>query len=98
MTYGCAFWLDGSDNIPKDFNDSKQLKADKRAQLFKQIQSSDTIGFVLRILHASEISRSMLRKVPYNLNAMSHDAAIDMIRCVLDAGVKVDTWYVLFCV
>ena len=37
----------------------------------------------------------MLRKVPYNLNAMSHDAAIDMIRCVLDAGVKVDTWYVI---
>ena len=97
MTYGCAFWLDGSDNIPKDFNDSKQLKAEKRALLFKEIQSSNTIGFVLRILHASEISRSMLRKVPYNLNAMSHDAAIDMIRCVLDAGVKVDTWYVIFC-
>ncbi len=77
------------------FNDSKQLSAEKRAALFKDIQSSESIGFVLRVLHASEISRNMLRKAPYNLNAMSHDAAIEMIWAVLDAGVKIDTWYVL---
>lgn len=38
----------------------------------------------------------MLRKVPYNLNAMSHDAAMEMIWAVLDAGVKIDTWCVHF--
>lgn len=48
----------------------------------------------MRVLQASEISRAMLRKVPYNLNAMSHDAAMEMIWAVVDAGVKIDTWYV----
>ncbi len=101
MTYAAAFWdanctaEDGS--IPSGFNDSKQLTPEKRASLFNEIRSSATIGFVLRILHASEISRSMLRKVPYNLNAMSHDAAMEMIWAVLNAGVKIDTWYVMVC-
>jgi ribonuclease HII len=78
--------------VPKDFNDSKQLTPEKRAALFKQIRNSDSIGFVLRVLHASEISRNMLRRVPYNLNAMSHDAAMEMIWAVIWAGVKIDTW------
>ena len=87
-----AFWNPNSDNIPSGFNDSKQLSAEKRAALLEDIRSSDSIGFVLRVLHASEISRNMLRKAPYNLNAMSHDAAMEMIWAVLDAGVKIDTW------
>ena len=86
-----AYWLPGS-TVPADFNDSKQLSPEKRAALFKEIRKSENIGFVLRILHASEISRNMLRKVPYNLNAMSHDAAMEMISAVLAAGVKIDTW------
>ncbi len=96
MTYAAAFWDPDSagDSIPSGFNDSKQLTPEKRASLFNEIRSSKSIGFVLRILHASEISRSMLRKVPYNLNAMSHDAAMEMIWAVLNAGVKIDTWYV----
>jgi hypothetical protein len=40
----------------------------------------------------SEISTNMLRKVPYNLNAMNHDAAMEMIWAVIGAGVKIDTW------
>ena len=94
MTYGCAFWHPSSSDIPSDFNDSKQLSAEKRASLFSQIRRSTNIGFVLRVLHASEISRNMLRRSPYNLNAMSHDAAMEMIRAVLDAGVRIDTAYV----
>lgn len=94
MTYAAAFWdpNDGTSVIPPGLNDSKQLTPEKRASLFQEIRSSNSIGFVLRILHASEISRNMLRKVPYNLNAMSHDAAIEMIWAVLNAGVKIDTW------
>ena len=94
MTYGCAFWHPSSEGIPPDFNDSKQLTAEKRASLFRAIRTSADIGFVLRVLHASEISRNMLRRDPYNLNAMSHDAAMEMIRAVLDAGVRIDTAYV----
>mmetsp|Transcript_22054 Transcript_22054/g.45314 ORF Transcript_22054/g.45314 Transcript_22054/m.45314 type:complete len:397 (-) Transcript_22054:278-1468(-) len=95
MTYAAAFWNpDAVISIPAGFHDSKQLTPEKRAALFKEIKSSDCIGFVLRVLHASEISRNMLRRVPYNLNAMSHDAAIQMIWAVLDAGVKIETCYV----
>jgi ribonuclease H2 subunit A len=37
----------------------------------------------------------MLRKdVPYNLNAMSHDAAMEMVRAVLDAGVRISKCYI----
>ena len=36
----------------------------------------------------------MLRANPYNLNAMSHDSAMEMIQAVLDAGVKIDTAYI----
>eukprot|EP00562_Extubocellulus_spinifer_P007711 CAMPEP_0178504450 /NCGR_PEP_ID=MMETSP0696-20121128/18600_1 /TAXON_ID=265572 /ORGANISM="Extubocellulus spinifer, Strain CCMP396" /LENGTH=376 /DNA_ID=CAMNT_0020133687 /DNA_START=105 /DNA_END=1235 /DNA_ORIENTATION=- len=96
MVYGAAFWAKDTDAnvIPKDFNDSKQLSAEKRDELFQKIKDIPDIGFVVRVLHASEISRSMLRKDPYNLNAMSHDSAIQMIRAVVDAGVKIDTCYV----
>jgi ribonuclease HII len=93
MTYAAAYWLpDDESSIPKGLNDSKQLTPEKRAALFKEIRGSDTIGFVLRVIHASEISRNMLRRVPYNLNAMSHDAAMEMIWAVIGAGVRIETW------
>ena len=95
MTYGAAYWhQDVEDKVQEGFLDSKQLSAEKRSSLFSKIKSNSHIGFVLRVLHASEISRNMLRKEPYNLNAMSHDAAFQMIRAVLNAGVKIDTCYI----
>ena len=95
MTYGLAYWHpDDEDKIPKGFTDSKQLDKNTRDSLFSSVQSCHNMGFVLRVLHASEISRNMLRANPYNLNAMSHDSAMEMIQAVLDAGVKVDTAYI----
>lgn len=95
MTYGCAFWNPDDENlIPKGFTDSKQLDKNTRSSLFSSIKACSSMGFVLRVLHASEISRNMLRAEPYNLNAMSHDSAMDMIQAVLDAGVKIDTAYI----
>lgn len=95
MTYAAAFWAKSQDSkVPHGFNDSKQLTADSRENLYRQIMTCSEMGFVLRVLHASEISRNMLRKEPYNLNAMSHDAAMQMIQAVLDAGVKIHNCYV----
>ena len=97
MTYAAAYWHPTNvptTSIPSDFNDSKQLSSEKRKSLFQQIQNHADIGFVLRILHASEISRNMLRSSPYNLNAMSHDVAISMIYAVLNSGVQIDTCYI----
>ena len=95
MTYAAAFWAKSQDaKIPQGFNDSKQLTVDSRESLYEQIMTTQEMGFVLRILHASEISRNMLRRNPYNLNAMSHDAAMQMIQAVLDAGIKIHNCYV----
>ena len=84
MTYAAAYWHpDVEDQVPKGFLDSKQLSAEKRSALFSKIKSNEHTGFVLRVLHASEISRNMSsRKEPYNLNAMSHDTAMQMIHAV----------------
>jgi ribonuclease H2 subunit A len=96
MVYAAAYWnMNDSDNIPKGLADSKILSSLTRATLFEQIQASHNIGFVVRILHASEISGNMLRKNPkYNLNEMSHDAAIQMIHSVLEAGVSIQSCYI----
>ncbi|GKY95047.1 hypothetical protein MPSEU_000469000 [Mayamaea pseudoterrestris] len=96
MIYGAAYWHPSvASSIPKDFNDSKQLSEDKRASLLKKIlYETPAIGFAVRVIHASEIARNMLRPAPYNLNQMSHDAAIEMIRRLLVAGVRIDTCYI----
>jgi ribonuclease H len=95
MLYGMAFWHTSvTDNIPGDFNDSKQLTEQQREVLFEKILACRDIGFAARVLHASEISRNMLRPEPYNLNQMSHDAAIGMIRAVVRCNVSVQTCYI----
>jgi ribonuclease H2 subunit A len=81
-------------NIPKDFNDSKQLTEKDRDRLFDTIVQHPHIGFGFRALLPSEISRNMLRPRPYNLNEMSHDATMVLIRKVLKAGVSVRTAYI----
>lgn len=93
MVYGMAFWQKDI-QVPKDFNDSKQLTEEKRASLFQTILDTPQIGFCIRVLHASEISRNMLRAEPYNLNAMSHDAAIQMIRHLQQAGVSIEQCFI----
>mmetsp|Transcript_33377 Transcript_33377/g.37968 ORF Transcript_33377/g.37968 Transcript_33377/m.37968 type:complete len:348 (-) Transcript_33377:133-1176(-) len=94
MVYAAAYWNDNNDEIPSGYDDSKQMTAESRNKLFSATMDCKSIGFVIRVLHATEISQSMLRKVPYNLNNMSHDAAIQMIQCVLDAGVNVKKCYI----
>jgi ribonuclease HII len=101
MVYGMAYWAapaaaDQEDllNIPKDFNDSKQLTEKDRDRLFDTIVQHPHIGFGFRALLPSEISRNMLRPRPYNLNEMSHDATMVLIRKVLKAGVSVRTAYI----
>lgn len=99
MVYGCAYWNSKSDldKIPKDFNDSKQLSEKTRDALLDNILHNDAIGFAVRVIHASEISRNMLRsnkQQPYNLNAMSHNAAIDIIHKLIEAGVDIQACFI----
>ena len=95
MVYGMAYWSSAvEDKIPKSFNDSKQLTEEKRSQLFDEILAHEHIGFALRSLLPSEISRNMLRSTPYNLNEMSHDTAMILIRKLLNANVNVAKCYI----
>jgi len=96
MTYGCAFWsLDKDEEMcQKGFDDSKALTSEKRYRLFESIENTPEVGYLVRVLHASEISRKMLRQSPYNLNEMSHDTAMDMIRAVLNAGLNLVHCYI----
>lgn len=97
MVYGMCFWhlsAQEANKIPKDFNDSKQLSEPQREKLYETILKTPEIGFSARVLHASEISRNMLRREPYNLNQMSHDAAISMIRNLVDRKIAVQICYI----
>lgn len=47
------------------------------------------LGWSIRVLSAEEISREMLHKSRRSLNSISYDAAIELIRGVLDRGVNV---------
>ena len=84
--------------------DSKQLTPVQRDHLLGSINAKDSIGYLIRTLSPKEISANMLqtygcnipiiRRVPFNLNEMSHKAAIDMIRELLKMKVKVSEVYI----
>lgn len=98
MIYGCVFWA-ASDNTNMSklgFNDSKLLSAKSRKKHFDTMMNdTPTLGLAVRVLHATEISRNMFRAdAPYNLNSMSHDAAISLIKAVQNAGVEITHVYI----
>ena len=97
MVYGSAFCA-VEDEIKlrqMGFNDSKQLTEAKRDQLWEELQTVGFIGWRINALDAKEISEGMLRRYQkYNLNAMSHDTAIGLVRGVLATGVNLRYLYV----
>lgn len=90
----CA--VDDEDKLKRmGFNDSKQLTEAKREQLWEEMQTAAFVGWRIRSLEAKEISEGMLRRhQKYNLNAMSHDAAIGLVNGVLSTGVNLRYLYV----
>ena len=97
MVYGSAFCAveDEKKLRAMGFNDSKQLTEAKRMSLWGELQTNDFIGWRIRVLEAKEIAAGMLRKhTKYNLNAMSHDAAIGLVQGVIATGVNLRYLYV----
>lgn len=58
------------------------------------IKIEHKLGFVVNVLSPNLISNSMLKRSKYNLNELSHDTAIGLIRRVKDAGVLIKEVYV----
>jgi len=80
----------------KGFDDCKALTGEAQSTLFTKIlRETPELGVCVRVLHASEISRNIFRAGgPYNLNEMSHDAAIHRICSIRAAGVAIERVYV----
>jgi len=87
MVYSAAFCkLDQHQDVRTKLgaNDSKQLKEIDRERMLKSIDKSNWVGYTGVILPPGYISSSMLRRIKYNLNQMSHDTAIAMIKRAID--------------
>ncbi|KAK0070482.1 ribonuclease H2 subunit A [Biomphalaria pfeifferi] len=97
MVYGICFSpiADKEKLTELKFADSKTLSEEQRESLFSQINESlHMLGWMVEILSPTYISTSMLSREKYNLNALSHDCAIRLIKQALNRGVNVSEVYV----
>ncbi|XP_011850313.1 PREDICTED: ribonuclease H2 subunit A isoform X5 [Mandrillus leucophaeus] len=75
--------------------DSKTLLESERERLFAKMEENrDFVGWALDVLSPNLISTSMLGRVKYNLNSLSHDTATGLIQYALDQGVNVTQVFV----
>ncbi|MEQ2302831.1 Ribonuclease H2 subunit A [Ameca splendens] len=97
MVYGICFCPVSKKEELKDLKvaDSKTLTEAERENLFQNLdQAKSYVGWALQILSPNMISTSMLQRMKYNLNALSHDTAIGLIQYALDSGVQLQEVYV----
>lgn len=97
MVYGCAFCpISKLDDLKAlKCADSKTLTLDQREKLLTLLnENADYIGWEVEILSPSFISQNMFRRSKYNLNWISHDAAIALISRAREAGANITEVYV----
>ncbi len=103
MVYGAYYLpIPLSDPLLREthhFDDSKVLVPATRTALMRAQcdPSSDlaaSCGFAIRAISARDISTDMLRPSMINLNAQALDATVEIIRGVIDRGVRVEEIYV----
>ena len=97
MVYGISFCPVSRNKDLKDLgvDDSKALTEEQREKLLgKVLDNNDYIGWAVDILSPTFISTSMNKRGKYNLNAMSHDTAIGLVKEAIKLGVQVSEVYV----
>ena len=97
MVYGISFCPVSRNQDLKDLgvDDSKALTEEQREKLLdKVLDNNDYIGWAVDILSPTFISTSMNKRGKYNLNAMSHDTAIGLVKEAIKRGVQVSEVYV----
>ncbi|GCB71244.1 hypothetical protein scyTo_0008790 [Scyliorhinus torazame] len=97
MVYGICYCLLSKQQwlVELKVADSKTLTEKEREKLFAKLdEANDFIGWALQVLSPNLISNTMQQRTKYNLNALSHDAAIGLIQYALDSGVQVKEVYV----
>ncbi|GAA5975547.1 hypothetical protein JCM5350_002644 [Sporobolomyces pararoseus] len=77
------------------FFDSKTLTDPIREELFKSIiEHEKDVKYSVTVMSPNDISMGMLRRIPYNLNAQSHDCTINLIREVVEKGYNIKQCFV----
>ncbi|XP_041032862.1 ribonuclease H2 subunit A [Carcharodon carcharias] len=97
MVYGICYCLLSKHQQLEELKvaDSKTLTEKEREKLFAKLnEANDFIGWAVQVLSPNVISTTMQQRTKYNLNALSHDAAIGLIQYALDSGVQVKEVYV----
>ncbi|KAJ8372334.1 hypothetical protein AAFF_G00290640 [Aldrovandia affinis] len=97
MVYGISFCPISRKDDLKNMKvaDSKTLSEVERETLFQKLDEAKSfVGWALQILSPNTISTSMLQRAKYNLNALSHDAAIGLVQYTLDCGVQLKEVFV----
>lgn len=79
-----------------EFADSKQLTEEKREEIFEKLVAGEcsNIGWFTKILSPTTISNGNFKRPKYNLNALSHDTAIELIHLAISNGIQVSEVYV----
>lgn len=100
MVYGTCYIPRTQEHKLKDMGcmDSKMLTEGKRDILFAKLHSSSSTassfcGWGITVLPPSWIAESQLKRCKYNLNTISHDTAMGLIRGVIDKGVNLVAVY-----
>ncbi|KVI09606.1 Ribonuclease H2, subunit A [Cynara cardunculus var. scolymus] len=96
MVYGCLYCpLSYKKTLSTlEFADSKTLKEEKREELFGSLKSDETIGWAVDVIDPRELSAKMLQKNKINLNEISHESAMGLVKRVLDVGYLLTEVYV----
>jgi len=97
MVYGIAYCpVDRNDDLKAlGVDDSKKLTEEQREELLQKVlDNSSYLGWAVDMLSPTFISRSMYKRGKYNLNTMSHDTAIGLVKGAIEAGVNVSEVYV----
>lgn len=100
MVYAIAYYPQyGEDTLAKmKFADSKALTETTRESLFESLQTKDggfrELGYMAKVISPNMISNYMLRRNKYNLNQMSHDTAIALVKGVQEKGIKIAHVYI----
>ncbi|TVU26875.1 hypothetical protein EJB05_29446 [Eragrostis curvula] len=74
--------------------DSKTLKEEQREELFESLKANSSIGWEVDVICPKELSAKMLKRSKVNLNEISHNSAMGLVKKLLDMGVLLAEVYI----
>ncbi|KAF7459335.1 putative ribonuclease H2 subunit A [Cryptosporidium felis] len=97
MVYACLYYPKENEKLLESINvdDSKKLSPQYRERIDYNLRKlKDKFGWKIHLISPEYISCEMQKKEKNNLNEISHFAAINLIKSVLNKGVEIKEVYV----